>query len=62
MAFGLINKNFSNFSAWHYRAKLLPKIFNRNERDVVLGYIIPIERIREDLGTLKHAFFTDPKD
>lgn len=25
-------------------------------------YLIPFEKIKEDLSLLKHAFFTDPKD
>jgi len=58
IADGMIRKNFSNFSAWHYRSKLLPKITERDE----LGYLIPIGKIKEDLELLKHAFFTDPKD
>lgn len=62
MAYGLITKNFSNYSAWHYRAKLMPKIFSQNDHLVNLGYIIPKESIIEDMSSLKHAFFTDPKD
>jgi len=58
MADALIKKNFSNFSAWHYRSKLMPRIFGPDD----LGYIIPLTKIKEDLETLKHAFFTDPKD
>jgi geranylgeranyl transferase type-2 subunit alpha len=62
MAYALITKNFSNFSAWHYRAKLMPRLYNYNESEVNLGYIIPLDKIKEDMATLKHAFFTDPKD
>ena len=62
MALALINKNFSNFSAWHYRSKLMPKFYNDNETIWNQGYCIPIETIKEDLSTLKNAFFTDPKD
>lgn len=61
-AFGLINKNFSNYSAWHYRAKLMPKFENFNELKYNASYLIPIEKIREDFATLKHAYFTQPKD
>ncbi len=57
MAEGLIKKNFSNFSAWHYRSKLLPEVFPNEE-----AYLIPLEKIKEDFALLKHAFFTDPKD
>lgn len=59
MALGLIKKNFSNYSAWHYRCKLMPTLYkNDKEKD----YIIPLDVIKEDLALLKHAFFTDPKD
>jgi geranylgeranyl transferase type-2 subunit alpha len=59
MAEALIKKNFSNFSAWHYRSKLMPILYER-EQDRV--YPIPFSKIQEDLALLKHAFFTDPKD
>ena len=59
MAEKMIKKNFSNFSAWHYRSKLMPKIYERQEG---LAYILPVERITQDLEMLKHAFFTDPND
>ena len=55
----MIKKNFSNYSAWHYRGKLMPKIYEHQEG---LTYIIPIERIVQDMDMLKHAFFTDPND
>lgn len=59
MAENLIKKNFSNFSAWHYRSKLMPKLHVKEEGRT---YLIPLEKIQEDLALLKHAFFTDPKD
>jgi len=62
MALAMIKKNFSNYSAWHYRAKLLPKFHDVNGHSYNRGYIIPVEDMKEDLATLKHAFFTDPKD
>lgn len=62
IAYSLITKNFSNFSAWHYRAKLMPLIYHHNDTLVNLGYLIPLSKIKEDMATLKHAFFTDPKD
>jgi geranylgeranyl transferase type-2 subunit alpha len=60
MAEALIKKNFSNYSAWHYRSKLLPELSSL--RDGKGKYPIPFEKIKEDLALLKHAFFTDPKD
>ena len=59
MAEKMIKKNFSNYSAWHYRGRLMPKIYERQQG---LAYILPIERIKEDMDMLKHAFFTDPND
>ena len=62
MALTLIQKNFSNFSAWHYRAKLMPKLVDMNGLTFNSSYSIPIAQIHSDLAMLKHAFFTDPKD
>mmetsp|Transcript_10042 Transcript_10042/g.16905 ORF Transcript_10042/g.16905 Transcript_10042/m.16905 type:complete len:220 (+) Transcript_10042:476-1135(+) len=62
MALGLIKKNFSNYSAWHYRGKLLPRVSEKNGLLVNHAYCIPFEEIQGDFAMLKHAFFTDPKD
>jgi geranylgeranyl transferase type-2 subunit alpha len=62
IALSMIQKNFSNYSAWHYRAKLMPKFDNSNGLVYNASYIIPFDGIKQDLETLKHAFFTDPKD
>ena len=59
MASQIIKRNFSNYSAWHYRGKLLPLI-HQDEPDGL--YALPLSLVKEDLATLKHAFFTDPKD
>jgi hypothetical protein len=58
MAEAIIKKNFSNYSAWHYRGKLMPRLY----ADVETRYVLPLERIEQDLEMLKHAFFTEPKD
>lgn len=47
----MIEKNFSNFSAWHYRSKLLVKVYKE-----------PLEYIEEELEKIKHAIFTEPND
>ena len=58
MAEKIIRKNFSNYSAWHYRGKLMPRLFEKTQG----YYALPLERINSDLEMLKHAFFTDPND
>jgi hypothetical protein len=55
----LIRKNFANFSAWHYRGKLMPIIYEDLPDEV---HMIPLEKIKSDLDLLQHALFTDPKD
>jgi hypothetical protein len=56
----MIKKSFSNFSAWHYRSKLITldlphkKLNWSNEN--ILNYF------KEDLYYLKNAIFTDPRD
>ncbi|KAH6596239.1 hypothetical protein BASA50_005280 [Batrachochytrium salamandrivorans] len=49
-----IGQNFSNYSAWHYRSKLLPNIFpdpdSRNDA------------ISKDLELVRNAIFTEPMD
>lgn len=61
MAKGIIEKNFSNYSAWHYRGKLMPRIYEV-AKTADNFYALPLNVIREDLESLKHAYFTDPKD
>ena len=58
MAKAIIQKNFSNYSAWHYRGKLMPFI-KLEQPD---AYALPLTIIQEDLASLKHAYFTDPRD
>ena len=61
MAKAIINKNFSNYSAWHYRGKLLAYITS-SDTSQDQPYVLPLSIIKEDLALLKHAYFTDPKD
>ena len=62
MAMKLIQKNFSNYSAWHYRGKLMPKIVDHDGNIFNSSYVIEMSTILSDFEMLKHAFFTDPKD
>lgn len=53
-----INANFSNFSAWHHRAKLLPPL-------LVERGMTDEERksfMRKELEYIKQAIYTDPDD
>ena len=47
-----ININFSNYSAWHYRSKLLPMLDDK---------ISEVKR-RKELDLVLNAAFTDPED
>ncbi|KAK6029909.1 selenide, water dikinase [Ostertagia ostertagi] len=54
----LIAQNFSNYSAWHYRAVLLPKIQNAKTGEFRLDDTV----IASELKKVTSAFFTDPDD
>ncbi|KHN84603.1 Geranylgeranyl transferase type-2 subunit alpha [Toxocara canis] len=53
----MINANFSNYSAWHYRSTLLPLVSPSSSEAS-----LDDETIMRELKKLANAFFTDPED
>lgn len=54
-----INKDFSNFSAWHNRTKLIPILLESkptSQFESSLGFL------QQELTYLKNAMYTDPQD
>ncbi|XP_018307477.1 geranylgeranyl transferase type-2 subunit alpha [Mycetomoellerius zeteki] len=53
-----ILNNFSNYSSWHYRSRILTKMFDSTSEE------IPIvdDKYREELDLVMNATFTDPND
>lgn len=53
-----IEANFSNFSAWHQRSKLLPNIWAGEDKEVA-----QLRSAREEeFNLLRQAIYTDPSD
>ncbi|KRZ98783.1 uncharacterized protein AC631_05466, partial [Debaryomyces fabryi] len=65
-----INKNISNFSAWHNRTKLVPKIYHglkelddKNEfSDISHLFQSPYSIMVHDLELIKTGMYMDPED
>ena len=49
-----INQNFSNFSAWHYRTKLVPRVCTTTEQ--------LLAALDADLQLIQQAYYTEPDD
>jgi geranylgeranyl transferase type-2 subunit alpha len=49
-----ICSNFSNYSAWHYRSKLLESLYAENQID--------FDVFKKELNLIENAIFTDPND
>lgn len=50
-----IQENFSNYSAWHQRSKLLPRMYERGSSEY-------LEAISRELDVIQNAFYTEPGD
>ncbi|SCV71501.1 BQ2448_3089 [Microbotryum intermedium] len=55
-----IAENFSNFSAWHYRSKLLPKLWEEQGWDE--GSEQRVKQVDEEFELVKQAIWSDPND
>ncbi|SCZ89240.1 BZ3500_MvSof-1268-A1-R1_Chr1-1g01051 [Microbotryum saponariae] len=55
-----IAENFSNFSAWHYRSKLLPKLWE--EQGWEEGSEPRAKQVDEEFHLVKQAIWSDPND
>jgi geranylgeranyl transferase type-2 subunit alpha len=55
MAIGLIEENFSNYSAWHHRSIFLPKAFGEQVEELRAQILDEFEKV-------KAAFYTEPED
>ena len=49
-----IGSNFSNYSAWHYRSKLIEDLYYKNQIDSNI--------FKNELNLIENALFTDPND
>ncbi|XP_038597225.1 geranylgeranyl transferase type-2 subunit alpha [Tachyglossus aculeatus] len=56
----LITRNFSNYSSWHYRSRLLPRL--RPPPDPRPRARLPEDLLLRELELVQNAFFTDPND
>ncbi|XP_064900401.1 tetratricopeptide repeat protein 5 isoform X3 [Columba livia] len=54
----LLGRDFSNFSAWNHRLRILRRTPGSPGR----GGAIPPERLRQELELVQNAVFTDPND
>ncbi|XP_057371450.1 geranylgeranyl transferase type-2 subunit alpha-like [Daphnia carinata] len=53
-----ITTNFSNYSSWHYRSELLPRIYPSSNSETLLDD----QRLAEECNLIQNAIFTDPND
>eukprot|EP00124_Ichthyophonus_hoferi_P003746 Ihof_evm1s347 gene=Ihof_evmTU1s347 len=58
----LINTNFSNYSAWHYRSKLLPQLYPANQGVNLEGASIQEPILLAEFDIVQSACFTEPDD
>jgi geranylgeranyl transferase type-2 subunit alpha len=55
----MINKDFSNFSAWHNRSKLIPILFELKPTELFNDKLVFLQN---ELKILQNAMYTDPED
>jgi geranylgeranyl transferase type-2 subunit alpha len=58
-----IHDNFSNFSAFHYRGKLLPLMIRLQQHDVATSKNdVTLQMIQKEFELITNAIFTEPDD